>query len=230
MSQPCNRGCNIPTPGKLDDSLSEFWVGNPWKIVQQGHNLSAFERQRTFWNVKGENFLDISHLTGADNDGDGRAAVAADFRNVGQMDLIVRAAGGFPLSYYENHLPRRHYLKVSLRGEKSNRLGIGARLVAVVKGQQLVRELYPVNSFLSQAPSMVHFGLGDAETVESLTIRWPSGEVQVLKNLKGDRHIVVDESKNPDLAVETVTPGKTIAPRPGEPITTALRGSSSGRE
>ena len=148
---------------------------NPWQIVAGGHNLSSFERQRTFLNIKGKDFLDISHLTGADNDGDGRAVVAADFRNVGQMDLIVRQAGGWPLLLYENRLPRRHYLKVSLRGTKSNRLGIGARLTAVVKGQQLVRENYPANSFLSQSPTIVHFGLADSESVESLTIRWPSG-------------------------------------------------------
>ena len=196
----------------MDDSLKEFWVSNPWQIVANGHNLSAFERQRAFLNVKGKEFLDISHLSGADNDGDGRAVVAADFRNVGQMDLIVRQAGGWPLLLYENRLPPRHYLKVSLRGTKSNRLGIGARLTAVVNGQPLVRELFPANTFMSQAPSVVHFGLADSESVESLTIRWPSGKVQVLKDVKGDRHIVVDEGKEPESAVETVIPGKTIAP------------------
>jgi hypothetical protein len=196
----------------LDPSLREFWVTNPWQIVTHGHNLSAFERKRAFLNVKGRYFLDISHLTGADNDGDGRAVVAADFRNVGMLDLIVRQAGGGPLLLYENRLPRKHYLKVSLRGRKSNRQGIGARLIAVVKGQHLVRELYPANSFFSQAPDMVHFGLGASTTVDKLTIRWPSGQVQVLKDLQGDRHIIVDESKTGPDAIETVVPGRAIRP------------------
>jgi hypothetical protein len=210
VSQPCNRGAELPPPGELDPALREFWVSNPWQIVSHGHNLSAFERNRVFLNVKGQDFLDISHLTGADSDGDGRAVVAADFRNVGQLDLLVRQAGGGPLLLFENRMPRQHYLKVSLRGHTSNRQGIGARLTAVVKGQQLVRELYPANSYLSQAPNVVHFGLGDAATVDSLTIRWPSGKVQVLKGLKGGRHIVVDESKDGDAAVETVVPGQTM--------------------
>jgi hypothetical protein len=212
VSQPCDRSTSVPNPGKLDDSLREFWVSNPWQIVAHGHNLSAYERKRAFLNVKGKDFLDISHLTGADNDGDGRAVVAADFRNVGMLDLIVRQAGGGPLLLYENRLPRKHYLKVSLRGRKSNRQGIGARLTAVVQGQPLVRELYPANSFLSQAPCVVHFGLADAKTVERLTIRWPSGKVQVLKDLPGDRHIVVDEGKDGASAIETVVPGRTVAP------------------
>jgi hypothetical protein len=212
VSQPCNRRAVVPTPGQLDDSLREFWVGNPWEIVAQGYNLSAFERNRAFLNVRGQSFLDISHLTGADSDGDGRAVVAADFRNVGQLDLIVRQAGGGPLLLYENRLPRKNALMVSLRGRASNRQGVGARLVAVVKGQQLVRELFPSNSFYSQSPNVVHFGLGDATAVDRLTIRWPSGKVQELTGLAGNRHIVVDEGKDGPDAVETVVPGQTIAP------------------
>jgi hypothetical protein len=212
VSQPCNRSAAVPEPGRLDNTLGEFWVSNPWQIVARGHNLSAFERQRVFLNVKGQDFLDISHLTGADGDGDGRAVVAADFRNVGMLDLIVRQAGGGPLLLFENRLPRKHYLKVSLRGRTSNRQGIGARLTAVVRGQPLVRELYPANSFFSQAPNVVHFGLADARSVERLTIRWPSGKVQVLKELQGDRHIIVDEGKDGGDAVATVEPGRTMAP------------------
>ena len=199
-------------PGALDRSLGEFWVNSPWRIVTDNHNLSAFERNRAFLNVKGQDFLDISHLTGADSDGDGRAVVAADLRNVGMLDLIVRQAGGGPLMVYENRLPRRGYLEVTLRGHQSNRQGIGARLTAVVKGQQLVRELFPANGYLSQSPSVAHFGLADADSVDSLTIRWPSGKVQTLTNLKGNRHIVVDESREGSDAVETIRPGQPIAP------------------
>jgi hypothetical protein len=202
----------VPQPGPLDPALGEFWVSNSWQIATYGNNLSAYERKRTFLNVKGEDFLDISHLTGADNDGDGRSVVAADFRNVGLLDLLVRQAGGGPLLLYENRLPRKHYLEVSLRGRASNRQGVGARLTAVVRGQTLVRELYPANTYRSQAPNVVHFGLADADEVESLTIRWPSGKAQVLTGLKGDRHIVVDEGKDGADAVETVVPGRTIAP------------------
>ena len=202
----------MPQPGPLDHTLGEFWVSSSWRIPTSGNNLSCYERKRTFLNVKGEDFLDISHLTGADNDGDGRSVVAADFRNVGLLDLVVRQAGGGPLLLYENRLPRRHYLEVSLLGRASIRQGVGARLTAVVKGQQLVRELYPANSFRSQAPNVVHFGLGDAEEVESLTVRWPSGKVQALTGLEGDRHILIDEGKDGPDAVETVVPGRTIAP------------------
>src|SRR5438445_10468397 len=148
VSQPCSQSAAVALPGRLDNTLGEFWVSNPWQIVSGGHNLSAFERNRAFLNVKGQDFLDISHLTGADSDGDGRAVVAADFRNIGMQDLIVRQAGGGALLLFENRLPRKHYLEVSLRGHASNRQGIGARVTAVVKGRQIVRELFPAAGLL----------------------------------------------------------------------------------
>jgi hypothetical protein len=212
VSQPWHRGACCPLPGPLDPTLKEFWSENPWDIVLKGHNLSAYERKRTFLNVRGRDFLDITALTGADGDGDGRCVVAGDFRNNGQLDLVLRQSGGGSVILYENHFPRRHYLKVSLRGRASNRLGIGARLTAVAGGQRLVRELYPLNSFRSQMPGVVHFGLGEATRVERLTIRWPSGREQSLTDLAADRHFVVDEGKEGDAAVEPVIPGQTIAP------------------
>lgn len=212
MSQPFRQGAEVPLPGKLDKSLGEFWSTNPWSIVSDGNNLSAYERNRAFLNVRGQDFLDISHLTGADSDGDGRSVVAADFRNVGMPDLIVRQAGGGPLVLYENRLPRKHYLMVSLRGRQSNRQGVGARLTAAVGGRQIVREMFPASAYRSQAPNLVHFGLADDTAVGTLTIRWPSGKVQVLTGLAGDRHVVVDEGKDGEAAVETVVPGRTIEP------------------
>jgi hypothetical protein len=206
----------VKLPGALDDKLHEFWVGNPWQIINEGHNLSAFERKRMYLNVAGpkggREFLDISHISGTDNDGDGRAVVAADFRNTGMPDLIVRQAGGGPLLLYENRLPQAHYLMVTLRGSKSNRHGIGARLVAEVSGRKIVRELYPACGHFSQAPGQVHFGLAGDTKVDKLTIKWPSGKEQVLTDIRADRHVVIDEARDGADAIETVTPGKVFAP------------------
>jgi hypothetical protein len=212
VSQPGQRGAEVSRPGKLDRSLGEFWVDNPWDIIHHGHNLSAYERKRVYLNLRGKDFLDISYLSGADNDGDGRSVVAGDFRNIGRLDLVVRQAGGGSFLLYENDFPQRHYLKVTLRGQQSNRQGIGARLVATVAGQPLVREMYPLNSFRSQMPNIVHFGLGDAARVDRLTIHWPSGKVQEFSQVAGDRHVVIDEGLEGNMAMQTVTPGQLIAP------------------
>jgi len=212
VSQPCDRAACIPAPGPIDKSLGEFWVENPWRIVSQGKNLSAFERDRTWLNLGGKAFMDVSFLSGMDNEGDGRCVVAGDFRNNGRQEVLVRQTGGGPLLLFENNFPPRNYLRVSLRGRHSNRLGIGARLTAEVGGQRLVRELYPLNSFRSQAAAEVHFGLGDADRVDRLTIRWPLGRTQVLANIQANAHILVDEGREGDAAVERIVPGQVYRP------------------
>ena len=213
MSQPGNRDCCIDAPGKLDHELGEFWATNPWRIDREGHNLSAFERDRVFLNVGGKAFLEVGHLTGADNEGDGRGVVAADFFNSGRLGLLLRQAGGGPLVLYENRFPQRHYLGVTLRGTKSNRQGVGARLVAEAGGLRQTREMYPVcATYSSQGPNRVHFGLGDAAVVSRLTVRWPSGRVQELRDVRADRHVVIDEDAEGESAVRTVTPGRPMRP------------------
>lgn len=192
----------------MDKSIGEFWEENPWDI-SKSHNLSNHERQRFYLNHKGQGFFDLSFLSGADAEGDGRSVVAGDFRNNGQLDLVVRKCGGGPLTLYENHCPKANHLQVTLRGRKSNRLGIGSRLELEVGSQKQVRELYPINSYFSQMPARAHFGLGKSERIDRLTIRWPSGLVQTLADLDVNRHIVIEEGV---AGIETVVPGRTIRP------------------
>jgi hypothetical protein len=208
VSQPTDKNCNVPAPGEVDETLHEFWSGNPWSIFQK-HNLSSFERNRAYLNVRGESFIEISALTAADLDSDSRGAMGLDLRNNGRLDLVVRQVSGGPLKIFENRISAGRYLKVSLRGARSNRLGVGARLVARFKGRQVARELFPANSFKSQTPALVHFGLDDAEVVDDLTVRWPSGLEQVIRNVPADQHVVIDEGQ---ARFETVLPGRLIAP------------------
>ena len=182
-----------PAPVKPDERLKDWWVENPWLIAAKGKSLSGYERNRVFLNAHGAEFFEISGLTGADSDGDGRAVVPVDVNGDGQEDLVVRQAGGGPLLLFENRFPKAHWLQVCLRGVKSNRLGIGARVVAQVGPQKLVRELYPQNPFKSQFPSYVQFGLAKAEKVERLTVTWPSGLIQELADLPADRYIRITE-------------------------------------
>ena len=69
--------------------------------------------------------------------------------------------------------------------------------------------MFPINSYRSQAPNRAHFGLADAACVDRLEIRWPSGQVQELRDLPADQHVVITEG---DPAPEKVVPGQTIRP------------------
>ena len=208
MSQPFDRSCTAEAPGKLDNDLEEFWVEDPWKI-NLSNNLSSYERNRFFLNGRGKEFYEISYLTAADSDGDGRAVVAADFKNNGQLDLVIRQVGGGPLLIYENGFEKAHYLKLSLNGVKSNRQGIGSRITATVDGNKIVREMYPVNSFRSQMPNLIHLGLDGYDKVDELEIKWPSGDIQSFRNISADQHIVIQEGRS---EIQIVVPGNPFLP------------------
>lgn len=182
-----------PALGSLDKESGEFWMENPWET--KGNNLSAFERHRVLLNAGHGKFVDVSHLSNC-IDSDGRSVVAGDFNGDGMEDLMVRNAGGGPLMIFENRHPKSHWLKVTLNGVKSNRRGIGAKLKFEVNGKAIQRELYPHNSYQSQAPTILHVGLGAAAKVDRLTIRWPSGETQVLENLPANQHVRITEGKS----------------------------------
>jgi hypothetical protein len=195
VSQPTDRRAVIAQPGKLNTKLGEFWSDNPWRIVAGGHNLSSYERNRFFINSGGARFLEASYLSGADSDGDGRAAVAADLFNRGRMDLLVRQAGGGAFLLLENQMDCGRSLKITLEGSKSNRQGIGARVIAETNERTLSRENFPANSYNSQSPAIIHLGLGKTDKIKVLKVLWPSGIVQIFNEIPAEGHLTIKESK-----------------------------------
>ena len=92
-------------------------------------------------------------------------------------------------------------LKIRTIGVKSNRSGIGARLRCVThppdepKTHQQIDEVRSGGSYISQNDLRIHFGLGKAEKVDLLEIRWPSGQVDALKDVKPNQLIFVKEGQ-----------------------------------
>ncbi|MBI4602108.1 MAG: ASPIC/UnbV domain-containing protein [Planctomycetes bacterium] len=193
MSQPYDCQARVPSLRTVDNEKGEFWVSNPWLFSTSGENLSCYETNGVHLNAGGGGFLDMSYVSGADSDGDGRSVVAWDLTGDGMPELLVRQAGGGALVVYRNRFPKSSWLKVSLRGTRSNSLGIGSKVIAEAGGRRVCRELYPIVNFLSQSPAAVHIGLGDAKKVDRLTVRWPSGEEQVFVDLEPNWHVLIRE-------------------------------------
>ncbi|MGY8649161.1 MAG: ASPIC/UnbV domain-containing protein [Verrucomicrobiales bacterium] len=193
MSQPHDRLSQLDAIGEIDEEAGEFWVKNPFEMPNARENLSAFERNRTFLNLDGNSFIDVSFASGADIDSDSRSVVAADFNLDGATDLLVGSVGGGSLRLFLNRFPKANYARIRLEGSESNRAGIGARLTATVGARKLVRDLFPQNGFMGQGPAEIIFGLGDATAIDHLEVRWPSGKRQVYDNLAANQYFLLKE-------------------------------------
>ncbi|MDQ3951344.1 MAG: CRTAC1 family protein [Actinomycetota bacterium] len=162
----------------------------------------------TFVNLRHGRFADLSAASGAADDQVGRGLSLADYDRDGRVDLYVVNQGERPLLYRNvTRLGARHWLEVDLTGRAgrldetldgnaSNRDGCGATLVATVGRAKLLRQVFCGSVGLGGgSDTVVHFGLGRARQVDALRIVWPSGRVQTLKDVAGDRVIEVEEPR-----------------------------------
>ena len=122
-----------------------------------------------------------------------RGLAVADFDNDGNVDVIVSDLDGEPMLLHNQGLPGKHWVSFELAGTKSNRLALGARLKLVAGGMTQTEEVRSGGSYLSNHDFRVHFGLNDATKIDSLEIRWPSGKVETIKDLKADQFYAVLE-------------------------------------
>ena len=136
------------------------------------------------------------------------AAAWADHDRDGDLDLFIANVNNANNTLYENLGNANHWLQIRLAGRASNRSGIGAkvRLHAVLSGvpRWQMREISAKNGFMSQGEMVAHFGLGDAASVDSLRIEWPSGLVDSLRNVEVDQFLVITEGQSLDGDVDGV--------------------------
>jgi len=88
-----------------------------------------------------------------------------------------------------------HWVEVKLKGTKSNRDGIGAKVEVFAAGKRWTAERVAGSGYLSQDDGRLHFGLGAAAAIDKLLVHWPSGREQMLEKLGVDRVLTVEEPK-----------------------------------
>jgi hypothetical protein len=153
-----------------------------------------------------------------------RGFAVGDFENDGNLDAIVNCVNAPPQLLRCDTMPnsglKRSWIKFRLVGVKSNRTGIGARIKVVAQtgtplltakaGSPLTQidEVRSCNGYYSANDLRVHFGLGGAKKADLVEIRWPSGAVDVLKDLDVNRLYVVQEGGKVLKSDSFAAPGK----------------------
>ena len=93
-----------------------------------------------------------------------------------------------------------HRIICALRGTRSNRFGVGAKVTLESAAGIQVRTLTLGRGFMSSSEPIVHFGLGEDAVIRRLTVWWPSGAVQTFENLPADRRFTITEPSSPPTA------------------------------
>ena len=168
-------------------------------IVHGGLIHMVPQEHSVFRNLGGMKFEDVSASAGPFFDIStgaktvGRGAAFGDYDNDGRIDAFIVNLGSPAVLLHNNSPKTNHWLGIRLVGKKSNRDGIGAQVEIEHAGAKARRERTGGSGYLSQDDPRLHFGLGASAKVDSITVTWPSGTHQVVKDVAADRVITVEE-------------------------------------
>jgi len=175
-----------------------------WKdiFVSRGHvqslastNLQIEQPNSVFRNLGGMKFAALTAEAGlgAEPASRHRGSAFGDLNGDGKLDVIVSAINA-PAEVWMNQSPgNNHWIEFKLVGTKSNRDGIGARIKVVTKSGAQYNHMTTSCGYASSSAGPVHFGLGRNAAAKSVEIHWPSGIVQTMHDVAGDRVVTVKE-------------------------------------
>jgi len=177
-----------------------------WKdlLIAQGHDLDTVEL--TFPNLRyrepmmlarntGKGFVDVSAESGAifQKAWAARGMATGDLDNDGRLDAVVTTNDGPAYVLHNETATGNHWILLKLVGHQSNRDGIGAEVKAVTASGAQFATVTTTSSYLSASDKRLHFGLGKNEVVQQIQVRWPSGAVQTLKDVRANQVLQIDE-------------------------------------
>jgi enediyne biosynthesis protein E4 len=178
--------------------------GHVYPEVEQLKTEAGYpQRKLLYRNLHKGRFADVSMQAGPgiSDPAPCRGCAFGDFDNDGDIDVVVNTVYDYPQLLRCDSKVDNNWIKIRTIGTKSNRSGIGARLICTThsapetKPHQQIDEVRSGGSYISQNDLRIHFGLGKAEKVDLLEIRWPSGHVDTLKDVKANQLIFVKEAE-----------------------------------
>ena len=181
-----------------NDGLEDLFVAYG-HIYPNIDTLKAGQRYRqpkqVFRNMGGGRFLGIASVLKGDLTRlkSARGTAFGDYDNDGDIDVVAVNLNDRPSLYRNVGGNKNHWISLRLQGTKSNRDAIGARVQLRAGGKTQLREIASGGSYLSSNDVRAHFGLGNETLVESIQVRWPSGETDELTAVEADRFVHVRE-------------------------------------
>jgi hypothetical protein len=152
-----------------------------------------------FRNLGDGRFEDVSARSGpgVTSPRSSRGVAFGDYDNDGDLDVLVMNMNERPSLLRNDYDGGNHWLMLRLEGTRSNRAGIGATVVVTAGGRRQARAVLSQSSYYSHDDLRLHFGLGGAPTADLVEVRWPSGTVDLLRDVSAGRVRTVREGEAP---------------------------------
>ena len=153
------------------------------------------QEDQLFENIENGKFKDVSVERGQyfTKEYVGRGACLGDYDNDGDIDIYIVNLDSQGMFLRNNKGNQNNWLTLNLVGYNSNKDGIGSRIKLIAGGKVQTAQKKSTTGYLSQNDSRIHFGLLKNDSVERLEIKWPSGKLQVLKNIKANQILTIKE-------------------------------------
>lgn len=155
--------------------------------ISQNSDSVTFEQLNTLYeNVGNGTFTDVTAGAGdaLANKQVSRGLVTADLDADGDLDFVVTNNGGTAQIAFNETIDKGNFVGLWLEGAgKTNRNAIGTRVVAKIGDKKVERQIMGSQSYLSISDFRVHFGLGEKEKIDELTIKWPGADEQIIKDV-----------------------------------------------
>jgi hypothetical protein len=198
-----------------NDGWPDLFVanGNVTQLVDSiANELKYREPLQLFRNRGDQTFEETADAAGL-NAGElqsRRGTAFGDLNNDGNVDVVVYNMGGPPALFLNVSRNANHRVLFRLIGTKSNRSAIGARVTVETGGMMQLDEVRGGGSYLSSNDQRLHFGLGGDSVLKKVTIAWPSGLVEKLKNVPGDAIYAIVEGRGIKSTIKLRAPGNAV--------------------
>ena len=172
------------TNGHLQDTVEQY---DDTTTYPQRNYLLINNGQRHFVNVsmKAGSGLQASEVS--------RGLATGDYDNDGDLDVLISNANGTPQFLRNDSGNQGNWISIRTIGTRSNRAGIGTRVKIQTGDSIQIDEVRSGSGYLSQNDLRLHFGIGTHKRIDSIEVRWPSGVVDIIREVAPNQILTIKE-------------------------------------
>jgi hypothetical protein len=180
-----------------NDGLVDLFVlnGHPFEPINKIFPETTYRERPFLFENTGTGFRDVAgEHTPLKKFYAGRGLAVGDLDNDGDSDLLLMNIGEPPVLLRNDGANRSHWLGIQLVGTRSNRDGVGATVTVTAAGKRREKQRLGGTSYCSASDHRLLFGLGGSAKIDEIKVRWPSGQINILKDVRANQYLTIKES------------------------------------